>query len=56
MTAVLLVPLLVFALRPAADPELMGGYVSTRLVTALGWLTVTAVGGCVVALAAAALV
>ncbi len=38
------------------DRGLMGAYASSRLVTALGWLTVMAVGGCVVALAAAALV
>jgi Mn2+/Fe2+ NRAMP family transporter len=56
VNAVLLVPLLVFALRLAGDSELMGAYVSSRLVTTLGWMTVTAVGGCVVALAAAALV
>ena len=56
LNAVLLVPLLVFALRLAGDRELMGDYVSSRLVTILGWLTVTAVGGCVVALATAELV
>jgi Mn2+/Fe2+ NRAMP family transporter len=51
--AVLLVPLLVFALRLAGDPRLMGEHTSSRLVSGLGWLTVAAVGGCVVALAAA---
>jgi Mn2+/Fe2+ NRAMP family transporter len=56
VNAVLLVPLLVFALRLAGDRELMGEYTSSRLVTGLGWLTVVAVGGCVVALAAASLV
>jgi len=56
VNAVLLVPLLVFALRLAGDRELMGEYTSSRLVTGLGWLTVAAVGGCVVALAAASLV
>lgn len=50
LNAVLLVPLLVFALRLAGDRELMGAYASTRLVTALGWLTVAAVGACVAAL------
>src|SRR3954453_6088977 len=56
VNAVLLVPLLVSALRVAGDRELMGEYTSSRLVTTLGWVTATAVGGCVVALAAASLV
>jgi Mn2+/Fe2+ NRAMP family transporter len=55
LNAVLLVPLLVFALRLAGDRGLMGRYASSRLVTSLAWLTVAAIGACVLALGIASL-
>jgi NRAMP (natural resistance-associated macrophage protein)-like metal ion transporter len=55
LNAILLVPLLVFALRLAGDTAVMGRYASSRLVTALGWLTVAAIAACVVALGVASL-
>jgi sporulation protein YlmC with PRC-barrel domain len=51
LNAVLLVPLLVFMLRLAADRRIMGDHTSPRWVGALGWATVAAVGASVVALA-----
>ena len=53
LNAILLVPLLVFVLRLASDPAVMGAYRNTRTVNVLGWATVAALSVCIVALGVA---
>jgi Mn2+/Fe2+ NRAMP family transporter len=55
LNAVLLVPLLVFMVRLAGDRRLMGAYVSTRVVSGLGWLAIAIVAACVGALGIASI-